>query len=319
MSTSLVSPRRALRLAGLLLGLIALLTVASGGAPVWSPRGILGLDRVSIVSALAILFSVFLLGAAGAAVFLHRRAERRDPDGSSLRSVFVRVMPAALVAWALLGLYGISEGHLGRPPEAIVPGERPEPTRIGEALRFIGGWDVPVVNNRGAPELVGDAGNPIPSPPIAVIVALLIVSAAAAWWVWGPSGRSRADAADESDASADAPRPIDAAATHRAVVATIGSMLSDPDPNTAIIGAYAHLLEGLSKAGAPRQPQEGPSEHLRRVLETLRVRSSPLRRLVSLFESARFSEQNLTTEHRDQALAALEAVAADLLSEVPRS
>jgi hypothetical protein len=89
-------------------------------------------------------------------------------------------------------------------------------------------------------------------------------------------------------------------------------MLADPDPSTAIIGAYARLLEGLAACDVGRREHEAPLEHLRRTLTILRVRPEPLRQLIGLFEVARFSTHSLTGSHRDQALSALRAAATDL-------
>lgn len=97
-----------------------------------------------------------------------------------------------------------------------------------------------------------------------------------------------------------------------AVGRSIEAMLADPDPVTAIIGAYARLLEELSARRAPRRAYEGPMEHLRRVLGVLDVAPAPLERLIRLFERARFSTHTLTTRHRDRALEALREVADDL-------
>jgi hypothetical protein len=302
---------------GIVIGLAVLLAFASGGAPLWSPRGVRGLDRTSIVAAVVVLFSLGLLVTAALAAVLHRRALERagDTEAPTLRAVFVRLMPVTLVGWALASLYGIAEGHLGRPPDPLEPGQPYEPSAIGEALRFIGGWDVPVVTGPGAQPFGPDLSQPIATPPLGLIVGLVLVSALAALRVWRRRDRSDSDASLEGD---DTPARIDAVATRKAVVASFEAMLGDPDPKTAIIGAYAHLLDGLSKAGAPRAAHEGPSEHLRRVLETVRVRPEPIRRLVSLFETARFSRHLLTSGHRDQALAAFEAVAADLLDDPTR-
>ncbi len=98
-------------------------------------------------------------------------------------------------------------------------------------------------------------------------------------------------------------------AAHGAIITTIDAMLADPDARTAIIGAYARLLEELEGIGAHRRAYEGPTEHLRRVLSMLEVGPRPLRTLVRLFEVARFSEQSLTAVHREEALAALRETA----------
>jgi hypothetical protein len=99
------------------------------------------------------------------------------------------------------------------------------------------------------------------------------------------------------------------AAAHGAFVTTIDAMLTDPDARTAIIGAYARLLESLEAIGAHREAYEGPTEHLHRVLRMLEVGPRPLRTLVGLFEVARFSEHSLTALHREEALTALREAA----------
>jgi hypothetical protein len=95
-------------------------------------------------------------------------------------------------------------------------------------------------------------------------------------------------------------------------MATIDTMLADPDPRTAIIGAYARLLEELEALGASRKAYEGPTEHLQRILTLLEVPSRPLQTLVRLFQVARFSEHTLTQNHRDEALTALREAASSL-------
>lgn len=90
------------------------------------------------------------------------------------------------------------------------------------------------------------------------------------------------------------------------------AMLADPDPRTAVIGAYARLLAALADAGAPRRPEEGPHEHLWRSLGPLGVRRGPVHRLAELFVQARFTPRPVTTEHRDAAIGALADALADL-------
>jgi hypothetical protein len=101
------------------------------------------------------------------------------------------------------------------------------------------------------------------------------------------------------------------------VVGSIDAMLAGPDPRTAVIGAYARLLEGLAACGLARHDHEGPMEHLHRVLLGLRVRPEPLQALTELFERARFSPHPLTADDRDAALAALRHAAADLAAMAP--
>lgn len=90
------------------------------------------------------------------------------------------------------------------------------------------------------------------------------------------------------------------------------AMLADPDPRTAVIGAYAQLLAALAAAGAPRRPEEGPHEHLWRSLGPLGIRRGPLHRLAELFVQARFTPRPVTAEHREAAIAALADALGDL-------
>ena len=90
------------------------------------------------------------------------------------------------------------------------------------------------------------------------------------------------------------------------------AMLADPDPRTAVIGAYARLLAALEEAGFPRRAEEAPHEHLWRSLGPLGVRRPPVHRLAELFVRARFTPHPVTDEHRRAAIAALADAVADL-------
>ena len=90
------------------------------------------------------------------------------------------------------------------------------------------------------------------------------------------------------------------------------SMLADPDPRTAVIGAYARLLAALDEAGSPRRVEEAPHEHLWRSLGPLGVRRAPVHRLAELFVRARFTPHPITDQHRRDAVAALADAIGDL-------
>lgn len=117
----------------------------------------------------------------------------------------------------------------------------------------------------------------------------------------GPAAHDLLDEVYRSDS------PIDRARAAEAFGESIDAMLTDPDPRTGIIGAYAKLLEGLDRAGLPRRPEEAPLEHLHRCLATLEVPPGPLERLTELFVLARFSTHRMHEGHRLDALDALRA------------
>jgi hypothetical protein len=105
---------------------------------------------------------------------------------------------------------------------------------------------------------------------------------------------------------------IDLDAAIESIEASLEASLEHPDPRTAIINAYALLLDGLAAAGLPRQSYEAPGEHLARCLAALDVRPEPMRDLVTVFALARFSTHPVGEAHRATAVAALRAALADL-------
>lgn len=112
-------------------------------------------------------------------------------------------------------------------------------------------------------------------------------------------------------------RPADPVAAGAGLAATLEAMLADPDPRTAIVAAYARLLDALHAAGYGRLAHEAPHEHLRRVLQPLGARPGPVHDLADLFVLARFGHATLGDEHRTAAIDALRAAVDDLRAPVP--
>jgi hypothetical protein len=292
---------------GLPVGLVGVAVViligvaaATSHASVWAPAR----DGVGYVSELLTIVAVSFaatLAAGGAYVSWGRR---------SSEATWRTVLPPAVVIAVLISLLGISraELHLEAPAPGIDRIDDSGGGRLGVRLR--NDWRGPAVRN--ADEAPGTEGALPPGPGrvllmrlsliLAGILALVLVSG------MRRGGRRGPALSGEWDARAERTRR----AAHRAVVHSIDAMLADPDHRTAIIGAYARLLDELEAIGASRRTYEGPTEHLQRVLGMLDIGPGPLRALVRLFEVARFSEHSLTSVHRDQALAALRAVAESL-------
>jgi hypothetical protein len=298
------SPRGTRTIVALVIVLAAVVAAASNGTSIWVPPRTGWADRTELI---LIAVAILAAGAAVAAVVafaLHRTVHLRRPDPPQLRSTMMRAVPFTAVAVAMVGLLTIARMPLAREAPGVTSAG--DGNRQGVPLLFRGSWETLAEAGGGTDE---EPNGPDPDPmaraPLLILLfgAIVAVTGGTAWWY---RRRSR------SAAGADGELGQHRAVAQAAVLGTIDAMLADPDPRTAVIGAYARLLEGLAACGTPRRDYEGPAGHLRRVLSALRVRPEPLRRLIELFEVARFSTHLLTPAHRDQALGALRAVAGDL-------
>ena len=97
-----------------------------------------------------------------------------------------------------------------------------------------------------------------------------------------------------------------------AVDAALDALGREVDPRRAVIAAYAAMERLLGAAGSPRRPADAPTEHLERSLVLLGAGRSAARRLVELFQRARFSLQEIDEPVRQAAFDALAAVRRDL-------
>ena len=109
----------------------------------------------------------------------------------------------------------------------------------------------------------------------------------------------------------EAPDP-DADPLLEALDASIEDLEREGDPRSAVIAAYARLLDGFERCGLGRRPAETPLEHLRRGLAALPLRPEPAERLTHLFLEARFSPHPIGPAERDEAHAALLTARRDL-------
>lgn len=75
------------------------------------------------------------------------------------------------------------------------------------------------------------------------------------------------------------------------------------------------MERALDAHGLPRRPADAPLEYLARILRELEVRESAVGTLTRLFEYAKFSRHEIGTEMKDEAIAALVTVRADLVAE----
>lgn len=93
---------------------------------------------------------------------------------------------------------------------------------------------------------------------------------------------------------------------------TLADLYAEKDPRAAIIKAYARMERLFASYGVPRSRSEAPMEYLERALGELRASGSSLRRLTALFQWAKFSDHEIATWMRDDAIKALVTVRDEL-------
>ena len=93
---------------------------------------------------------------------------------------------------------------------------------------------------------------------------------------------------------------------------SLDDLRAERDPRKAVIRAYARMETTFGAYGVPREEHETPLEYVARVLDSLRVGSFAVRRLVNLFERAKFSPHAIETSMKDDAIEALAGLRAEL-------
>lgn len=93
---------------------------------------------------------------------------------------------------------------------------------------------------------------------------------------------------------------------------SLDDLRAERDPRKAVIRAYARMEETFGAYGVPRERHETPLEYVARVLDSLRVSSFAVRRLVQLFERAKFSPHTIEASMKDDAIEALAGLRAEL-------
>jgi hypothetical protein len=93
---------------------------------------------------------------------------------------------------------------------------------------------------------------------------------------------------------------------------TLDDLRAERDPRKAVIGAYARMERLFAAHQVPREEAETPQQYVERVLARLQVSSFAVRRLTELYERARFSPHTVDAEMKDDAIAALLGLRAEL-------
>jgi hypothetical protein len=98
---------------------------------------------------------------------------------------------------------------------------------------------------------------------------------------------------------------------------TLDDLRREPDPRRAVISAYARMERVLAAFGVPRLPFEAPLEYLQRAspdLEHVPGAARLVFELTHLYERAKFSPHEIDVEMKEQAIATLESLRAELLA-----
>lgn len=274
------------------LGLIGLLLVVALAARAGHPgsdghvttRSVPASLQNSLVTLLAIVYVLMIVGVI--VLLFRRRHSWQEPLESHWLKNLAKVMVLMLVA-TLFGYWVVTHTHFHRhqttQPQVVVgaPQQPAGGSRIATGAVRSAKFEWPVAAGLGA---------------IVVLVALAIVLA-----------RRRESSRPEDEEAFEA-------ALLRAVEVTIDDLRSEPDPRRAVVAAYASMERVLDSHGLPRSPAEAPLEYLARILRELEVRESAVGTLTRLFEYARFSPHQIGPELKDDAIAALVAVRADLVA-----
>ena len=94
---------------------------------------------------------------------------------------------------------------------------------------------------------------------------------------------------------------------------TLEDLERERDPRKAVIGAYAKMERTLAAKGFPREESEAPDEYLGRILAVVGASGHSVRRLTRLFERARFSEHEIDSGMKEDAIDSLTGLRAELL------
>lgn len=267
--------------------LVTVVVVASSGT---APDGGIAQRRPSeglmdaFVSLVLVLMVVSTVVAAVLLSFFGRsRTDLRGRARSSPKQTAVTLLVVGLALALALAAVSRRDGELG------LFGQARQPSRAGTA---------------GDASQAGRYEPEFAVWPVVAVLGLGLV-AVLAWWL---SARGRRRALPQT-----APTPAEALVD--VLAATLDDLHAETDPRRAVIGAYARMERSLAAAGVPRSAAEAPEEYLARVLEEAAVSRRAAGRLTALFERARFSEHEIGTETKDEAIAALEQVRDELAAD----
>jgi len=93
---------------------------------------------------------------------------------------------------------------------------------------------------------------------------------------------------------------------------TLDDLRAERDPRRAVIRTYARMERTFGAYGVPRAESEAPLEYVARVLDRLSVSVSAVRKMTHLFARAKFSEHEIDSKMKEEAIEALEGLRGEL-------
>jgi len=139
--------------------------------------------------------------------------------------------------------------------------------------------------------------------PVLVLGSLVFAFAVTAAVMAAQARRNRAAYEDEAELA----RALD-----EVLADSLDDLRAEPDARKAVIRSYARMEQTFAAYGVPREEHETPLEYVTRALDSLQVSSYAVRRLVQLFERAKFSPHAVGPGMKDDAIEALAGLRAEL-------
>lgn len=233
----------------------------------------------------ATLFAIIMVVGAGAVLYtiVLSRGQRAQRRGDNLRSMFVTVFVVALALIAAThirpGWLNLDNGSSGTKAGHGAKGKKKDGQTAAKAEPY-------------QPQFRW--------VPVVVVGALIVgIGGSIAFF----SMRRR------RDVLRDAPIVV---ALSDVIAESLDDLRDEPDARTAVIRSYSRMERTLSAYGLPRQETEAPLEYLARMLVSVQASGHSVRLLTQLFQRARFSTHEIDTGMKDDAIAALSGLQAEL-------
>jgi hypothetical protein len=273
--------------------------------------------------ALAVLVLVGVVAIASTGSTSHGSNASRPPSDTLLDTIFSLGLVTVL-AGAVLFVYGLTQRKAIA--QEIASGRYRRTTLVGYLAFFgifvafsywrLSHWKQPqddasetepaFPGGKHVPTTPGEESGTVYQPsiswvPIAVVVALVAAAVVAYVVAERRAGRGR-------------PRTHDELAEQLAAVLddTLDDLRAEADPRRAVVAAYARLERVLAANGVPRRAAETPEEYLPRMLEGLALDPGAVERLTQLYVRAKFSQHEVDSTMKEDAIGALEQIRDEL-------